>query len=169
MSGILEYLSPVAKPRTAYKLLLLAICTLLGVGGALALIVFCPFLLQFAYAFGGLLLLAAGALFFRLAPMLEVEYEYRIASGELEIDSIAGKRFRRNRYRAEVTDILSVLPYDEASVPEDVTVLSLCDRYHTDRYAVTVGGAKETTVLILHLPKEIYTRFCAHCPRARRR
>ncbi len=169
MSGILEYLSPVAKPRTAHKLLLLSACTLLGAGGAFALIVFRPVSLQFAFALGVLLLFGVGILFFCFAPSLEIEYEYRIAMGELEIDSIAGKRFRRNRYHTEVTDILSVLPYEEADLPDHATVLSLCDRYHTDRYAVTVGGAEETTVLILHLPKEIYSRFCAHCPRARKR
>lgn len=169
MSGILEYLSPVAKPRTAQKLFLLAGCVLFGVLGAFALIILRPLSLEIAYILAVLLLFGVGVVFFRLSPMLEVEYEYRIVMGELEVDSIAGKRFRRTRYATEVTDILSILPYDEGRVPDGATVLSLCDPYHTDRYAVTVGGAEETTVLILHLPKEIYARFCAHCPRARRR
>ena len=167
MNDIFEYLSPAAKPRTLKRILLLCACLLLGMVLAVVFVVYARFLLQFSYAFAALSLFGAMLLFFWLDVYTEIEYEYLIVSGEWQVDRVLGRRVRRSVCSIPTTSIVSVLPYDGTPIEG---LRRFADRGHTkDLYVVEVERDEGDQTILVHLPPDVYPRFCARCARARRR
>ncbi len=167
MNDIFEYLSPAAKPRTLKRILLLCACLLLGMVLAVVFVVYARFLLQFSYVFAALSLLGAMLLFLWLNLYTEIEYEYLVVSGEWQVDRVLGRRVRRNVYSIPTTSIVSVLPYDGTQMEG---LRRFVDRGHTEHlYVVSVECDEGDQMILVHLPPDVYPRFCARCPRARRR
>lgn len=84
---------------------------------ALIYALFCIFLSVQAFSYGAFaffLLFALGWLAWRWSISMNVEFEYTVTSGELDIDRIIAKRKRKRMITVRTTELEQMAPYDDA-------------------------------------------------------
>lgn len=112
-------------PEGAYlrnRILLRIGCILVG----LAILPVVTFSLagKFFIAFVPVWMGLVGILYWYLSRFVNIEYEYRLMSGEFQMDVIYGQRQRRTLFTVRIRDMEVIRPYDEAHRAET----EACDR-----------------------------------------
>ncbi len=164
-----EYLPPQKGSRKKGVLLLCALL-LAACASVIALVLFATAIFPLNLLFCFLCVVLFATLYWILFPYTSTEVEYCVAGGELQIDRVYAKRFRKTYLTVETSCVNRIVPKESANV-ETPDVTDCTGGNSQDIFAVFFRekDAKEDRVLLLHLPSDIEKQLYLACHRASRR
>ena len=154
----------ISRRKTAIDYVLLFLITL---GGVLSVFVVVRFLF-FLTAICFLLLVGIGWLAWYAITSMNVEYEYTVTNGDIDIDQIIGKRKRKRLVSVPHTRIESLFPYSEQALAGKNfdRIVMVASHKSAVTWCFTYRSKKSGHTLVLFEPNErVFTELFNGLPR----
>ena len=140
------------------------------VGIWLAAFLLCFLLFMFSGYLGAFsFLLVAGALYgaFKLSCLLNIEYEYIVTNGTMDIDKIIGKRKRKRMITLDLSAAEAFAPYpSEEDIKADATVFASSGGEKDAYYLVTTHSSYGKVKVIFNPNEKIREAIMKELPNA---
>ena len=153
----------ISRRKTAADLIILFAITL---GSVLSVYVAIRFMFSLAISF--LLIVGIGWLAWYAITSMNVEYEYAVTNGDVDIDQIVGKRKRKRLVSVPNTRIESLFPYSEQALAGknfDRTVMVASHRSAVT-WCFTYRSKKSGHTLVMFEPSDrVFTAIFSKLPR----
>ena len=141
-----------------------ALAAIIGIW--LAAFLLCFVLIMFMGILGTFsLLLAAGTLFgaYKLSVRFNVEYEYILTNGDIDIDKITAKRKRKRMLSFSTKEFEIVAPYKDGQAYTNV--LDLGTRSYDNAYYAVFSKDGQKKTLIFNPPQKMIEAMKTYSPR----
>lgn len=93
---------------------------------------------------------------YKLSSNYNIEYEYIITNGIMDIDKIINKNSRKRLASFELKTVTAVEKFNPSAYVEreNITVIRGCDDKNPDAYLITIDSVKKGTVHLIFAPNE---------------